>query len=136
MFCTPAADSQAASAQCQWILPEGIWWRLTQVRTSLDATNATAVIDVDVAANKSGFAGYRVGLATQLAPLTFDGTVTFAVGLVAYQSIPVDCINAALPDVWLPPGTVIQLSARTVAGFNVLQNSVLTAEGAELVVNQ
>ena len=136
MLVVPAPNSQAATATAVWTLPEGIWWKVRQVRTNLDATNATAAVDVNVIATKTGFPGYKVGLATTLAALTFDGIITFGVSLVAYQSVPVGTVNAALPDVWLPPGTIVTLTATTGAGFNVLQQCIITCEGGELVADE
>ena len=136
MLVVPAPNSQAATATVAWTLPEGIWWKVRQIRTNLDATNATAAVDVNTTANKTGFPSFKVGLETTLAALTFDGVVTFGVSLVPYQSVPVGTVNAPLPDVWLPPGTVITLTATTTAGFNVLQSCILTCEGGELVQDE
>jgi hypothetical protein len=135
MLVQAAPNAQAASAQVTWLLPDGVWWKLKQVRTNLDATNATLPVDVNVVATKTGIPSFKIGLATPLAALTFDGQVTFADQMPAQQSNPVGTVTAPLPDVWLPPGTSIQLNAVTAAGFAVLQQCVLTAEGAELVAD-
>lgn len=125
-------DANAQTATVTWTLPQGIWWKVTGLFANLDATNATAATVLQARYADTAFGDVVINADDNIIPLLFDGPVSLALGLPKVTGATQPTIMAPLPDIIIPPGSRVTLTAFAGAGFNVITSAFMTAEGYEV----
>ena len=110
VFERPGAVGAALSVQ--WILPDGSWWRVRLVAFDL-VTTGTAEFSQGIIEFTYGASPlYRMSLANFVEPGFATSFSTFGVGLPFRAETSPQLQVAPLPEVLLPPGTVVTLASQ------------------------
>ena len=123
----PRPGGVGAALSVEWILPDGSWWRVRLVAFEL-VTTATvefsqAIIDFTYGASPL----YRMSLANLIEPGWPTSFSTFGVGLPFRAETSPQLQVAPLPEVLLPPGSIVTLSFAVPGGTVELVKPVMVA---------
>lgn len=122
----PPRTSVAPVAQFR--LPAGAWWKINTVQCLLDSTASLFAVTYSVSAvYNAQLLWFMTGL-NQLAPGAFAGNVLFGRGIAPQENVAQGMVAGQLPDVWLPPETVVNLGFSGVAGNQILTEAFLLAQ--------
>lgn len=134
-----ATPLNQATASATWTVPQGQWWKPLSITSGVENLAAAAPTSVAVFFNLGNPAMTIAALETDLVAGLFDGVVTFAIGAASFTRNVVPFLaSAPLPDIWLPPGSVIVLATGAPDGNADLAFPVLIALAApnESIIGQ
>lgn len=111
-----ADDRTAVSPTATMQLPAGNWWKLDTVSMLLDATAAGFPVTYAISANYNAQILFRcVGL-NQIPAGTFAGNILWGRQMTPQENVNEALLVGQLPDLWLPPSTVLSVSLQGIAG--------------------
>lgn len=130
LFYAANPSLSGASLQSTFQLPFGEWWRIDLASAQVDPSAAGAAVIFSLRAVSSGVQLFYFSPTRWLTAGGLEATVNFGVGLDSVLAEDDESRKESIPDVYLPPGTFVTLSASAAVGTVQLSNPILIARSA------